>query len=763
MDTFETYWPKVKPVVKKLIYQEPIHQIEWQHLFSDIHQICTWDEHGPHKLLKYLRHEFKKLLKSEIRLKLIIIEDGIQLLTSYSKEWKTYSQHCERFPIAFQQLDLATRNFILGEPEKNSKAEEKIKRKNGDSTVRTLLLKLWNDLIVSKFNSKLNDSVTQLIAKERLGQIVDRQLVINLRDSYLLLDQLRITNHKTCLMRSFIEAYRQEFNIYYSARAADYLQSTTMLEYVKWASERVKLEIKMGKIFLPANDCSYEVVSDLCCETMIAKFVDQFVRESLIYMESQSAENLKLIFDFVQLHDDCEDLVLEEFGLYLERKFMNELAANNVRSDLLARDLAFIDIIIDTYSGASKLVVEGFSNHSEAITTLDECFQMLMHDIGVLEKVGDNRLVTTQRDSKPESRLPEIMALYCEWCLKNSASATSSSTDMKLLQTLPIIMLFKNPENFIKYHRILLTRRLILNTARDLEKEEEYCQQLRDLRSMPYEELNRIHRMFKDLKASNEFQSQYTSHRKCLENDTTTPMINHNNNNSNNNNNNETQLKLVPQMELNAKIKMESQQEKLSSSAAAAKKNDKLLNGKSINSSDKIKNIRILNPSCWPSSQTDSQSNIKLPESIMSIQENIEQFYRGLYNDKKLLWSKKLSNGVITYTSNKGKYDLHVNALQYTILETLDTNNNGNGITYAQLEAICQIDSTELKRSLWSLVSNPKLQNQLVLCHPNAVDEVNKLHLDENKYYVNRDFMLTKNGLPVAKGRVNVIGRLQIS
>jgi len=53
----------MRPVVLKLLNQEPVTQNEWQELFYAVHLVCLWDEQGPVKMRLTLRTDIMEFIK----------------------------------------------------------------------------------------------------------------------------------------------------------------------------------------------------------------------------------------------------------------------------------------------------------------------------------------------------------------------------------------------------------------------------------------------------------------------------------------------------------------------------------------------------------------------------------------------------------------------------------------------------------------------------------------------------------------------------
>lgn len=53
----------MRPIVLKLLQQEPVSQAEWQDLFYAVHLVCLWDEKGPIKIRDALHEDIVAFIK----------------------------------------------------------------------------------------------------------------------------------------------------------------------------------------------------------------------------------------------------------------------------------------------------------------------------------------------------------------------------------------------------------------------------------------------------------------------------------------------------------------------------------------------------------------------------------------------------------------------------------------------------------------------------------------------------------------------------
>jgi len=77
--------------------------------------------------------------------------------------------------------------------------------------------------------------------------------------------------------------------------------------------------------------------------------------------------------------------------------------------------------------------------------------------------------------TQPESRCPELLANFSDMLLRKtplSKKLTSDEIESKLKDVLLVLKYVQNKDVFMRFHKAHLTRRLILDTSADSEKEE---------------------------------------------------------------------------------------------------------------------------------------------------------------------------------------------------------------------------------------------------------------------------------------------------
>jgi len=293
--------------------------------------------------------------------------------------------------------------------------------------------------------------------------------------------------------------------------------------------------------------------------------------------------------------------------------------------------------------------------------------------------------------STPESRCPELLANYCDMLLRKttfSKRLTSDEVDDKLKAVLCLLKYVQNKDVFMRYHKGHLSRRLILDTSADSEKEENMVDWLRGI-GMPADYVNKLSRMFQDIKVSQDLNSEFHE---------TKPQA-----------------------------------------------------------ADNV-NIKILNAGAW--ARGAERVSVTLPTELEDYIPELEEFYKGKHSGRKLQWHHHMSNGTITFTSSLGRYDVDITTFQMAVLFAWNQRPEER-ISLENLRLATELPDAELRRTLWTLVACSKLKRQL-LCYSPEVHSAKDFG-DSTLFWVNQQFAVVKNGKPMPRGKVSVIGRLQLS
>ncbi|KAF4517336.1 hypothetical protein B566_EDAN007290 [Ephemera danica] len=636
---FVETWPIMRPTVLKLLRQEAVCQNENLDLFYNVYSVCLWDEEGPNKVCDALQEEIMDFI-CHAQKRVLDHQEDQALLKSYIGEWRKFFEQCDCLSPPFKQLETS-----LSDKTKPSKKHGK------DTIVRKLMLDSWYQSIFCNIKERLQNSAMKLVHAERNGEACDSQLVIGVRESYVNLcsnpdDKLQIYKE------NFEKAYLDAMADFYKVKAPDYLEANGVHAYMKYA------DLKLGEEEARAQKYLVSTRSvDLCClNKLVSACKSTILEECPGMIKANETEGLQLMF---KLMDRLPDGVAPML-LHLEKHLITAGLADMVASaELVTQDTEkYVERLRELYHRFSALVRQAFTNDDPRFLTVrDKAYKHVVNDTHVF------RL-----------ELP-----------------TKQSTN--LFWQLLVLKYVQNKDVFMRYHKAHLTRRLILDTSADSEKDENMVGWLREV-GMPADFVNKLARMFQDIKVSEDLNSQFKD-------------------------------QYLEQADFDNKLARMLQDIKVSEDLNSQFKDQYLETRGSI--ADSI-NIKVLNAGAW--ARGSERVTVSLPLELEDYIPKVEDFYKKKHSGRKLQWYHHMSNGTITFNNAVGHFDLDVTTFQMAVLFAWNQRPLDH-ITYENLRLATELPDLELRRTLWlrifrvqeaiikilkmrKRISNDQLQTELV-------------------------------------------------
>ncbi|VVC31505.1 Cullin homology,Cullin, N-terminal,Cullin protein, neddylation domain,Winged helix-turn-helix DNA- [Cinara cedri] len=677
---FEEKWPNMRPVVLKLLQQETVTQNEWQDLFYTVHLVCLWDDNAPIKMKQALKSDIMDFIK-KAQQRVMTHQEDHALLKAYITEWRKFFTQCDYLPTPFRQLEYTLCGKGVGKSTKNP---------DKDSVVRKLMLDSWNQSIFNDIKQRLQDSAMKLVYLERNGEAFDSQLVIGVRESYVNLcsnydDKLQI--YKEYFERAYIDTTES----FYKAKASEYLEEFGVQDYMKYADIKLREEEIRALKYLETST-SVQMLTDCCVVVLVANFRHTILAECTDMIKSSDTEKLQLLFKLMDRVPDGILIMLKNLEEYIISAGLADMIAS---ADIITQDSEkYVEQLLLLFHKFSNLVRDAFNDDPRFLTARDKAYKQVVNDTTVFRL----ELPTKQSSAvkfQPESKCPELLANYCDMLLRKtplSKKLTTDEIEYKLKDVLLVLKYVQNKDVFMRFHKAHLTRRLILDTSADSEKEENMVEWLREV-GMPADYVNKLARMFQDIKVSEDLNQQFK----------------------------ETYRNLKGSI------------------------------------ADSI-NIKILNAGAW--SRGSERVTVSLPMELEDYIPEVEDFYRKKHSGRKLQWYHHMSNGTITFSNEIGRFDIDVTTFQMAVLFAWNQRPKDK-ISYENLRLATELPDPELRRTLWSLTSFPKLKKQVVQVSPEAPSP--KEFNENTTFWINEQFSIIKNGKLQKRGKVNLIGRLQLS
>lgn len=688
--SFEEVWPETRPIVLNLLKQEPVTQSEWQHLFFGVHVVCLWDEKGPSKIYDCLQDDIVAFIK-QAQMRVLAQREEQALLKAYIIEWRKFFTQSSYLPLPFKQLETALQGKSISSNHNSNNSQKK--SNNDESIVRKLMLDSWNQSIFMNIKDRLQDSAMKLVHAERNGDAFDSQLVIGVRESYVNLcsntdDKLKIYRE------NFEKAYLEATQEFYRMKASEQLQQNGVQTFMRYADVKLREEEARAKRYLETS--SFNALAKCCVSVLIEDHLSTLLSECPSLIKCGETERLQLMFRLLDRVPSDPDGTAKGIDPMLRdlEKHIIETGLDDMKSasDVITQDSEkYVERLLDLFRRFSKLVKDAFNDDPRFLTARDKAFQQVVNDTTVFKL--ELPTAPTARGTKvttPESKCPELLANYCDMLLRRtqlSKKLTSDEIESRLKDVLLVLKYVNNKDVFMRYHKAHLTRRLILDSSADSEKEEDMVEWLRDI-GMPADYVNKLARMFQDIKVSEDLNAQFR---------------------------------------------------------ASTTRHDAI-------------NIKILNAGAW--ARGSERVSVSLPLELEDYIPDVEDFYKKKHSGRKLQWYHHMSNGTITFANNVGRFDLDVTTFQMAVLFAWNQRPMER-ISYENLRLATELPDLELRRTLWSLVANPKLKRQLLLYEP--ITQAPKDFIENTQFWINQEFALIKNAKPQKRGKINLIGRLQLS
>jgi len=725
--SFEDKWPSMRPTILKLLRQETVTRGEWHDLFWLVHSVCLWDERGPPKVYAALRDDILEFIK-QAQERVLSHQEDQALLKAYIAEWRKFFTQCSYLPMPFGQLETSLQG--------KTSSIQKTKQNENESVVRKLMLDSWNQSIFSNIKERLQSSAMKLVHNERNGEAFDSQLVIGVRESYVNLcsnpmDRLQI--YRENFERAYIEATEQFYNVKAPQQLATEADGAGVFGYMKWAESKLREEEQRALKYLetsvtaipvpgasgattassngPTSNNTNSLVSqaansvqnlvDSCVKVLVTSHKETILGECADMIRANETEKLQLMFKLMdRVPDEGIDPMLADLELHI---YNNGIADMVESADVITQDSEkYVEKLLTLFRRFSQLVSEAFRDDPRFLTSRDKAFKRVVNDTSIfrLELPGRPGLAShtsSNKPAQPESKCPELLANYCDMLLRKtplSKKLTSDEVEAKLKDVLLVLKYVQNKDVFMIYTKAHLTRRLILGTSADSEKEENMVEWLREV-GMPADFINKLSRMFQDIKVSDDLNVQFKEH-----------------------------------------LSHQPSKQSLADSVS----------------------IKILNVAAW--ARTTERVPVTLPRELEDYIPEVEDFYKSKHSGRKLQWHHHMSNGTITLSNPIGKYDLDVTTFQMAVLFCWE-NRRYDSLTLENLRLATELPETELRKTLWSLVQFPKLKRQVLLYEPQVTKPS---EFTENTLFkINHEFAILKNGKLQKRGKINLIGRLQLS
>ena len=231
-----------------------------------------------------------------------------------------------------------------------------------------------------------------------------------------------------------------------------------------------------------------------------------------------------MMFKLLDRVPDGIDPMLAVLETHIYQAGIADMVAN---AEVITADSEkYVEQLLELFNKFSLIVKNAFKDDPRFLTSRDKAYKKVVNDTSIFKlelpyKAGASSKI------QPESKCPELLANYCDMLLRKtplSKKLTSDEVETKLQDVLLVLKYVQNKDVFMRYHKAHLTRRLILDTSADSEKEENMVEWLREV-GMPADFINKLSRMFQDIKVSDDLNNQFKDTQKLAKKEVTAEAV----------------------------------------------------------------------------------------------------------------------------------------------------------------------------------------------------------------------------------------------
>ncbi|KAI6186837.1 Cullin-5 [Aphelenchoides besseyi] len=701
MNNFNAEWRPALVTVNKLLNRENVKKPEWHDLFVTNNRITSWVENGSALLLKALEEQIKEhVVKAAARIHANLADND--LLRSYVAEWNNFSILIEYLPTPFAFIERGAPRTHTGVSRSDGRGIETL------TAIRNIMFSLWNGHVFETIQVRLLDAAMELVRRERLGEGIESSLVIGVRESFVNYGngrELPLAMYQNHFERRYVDSAKD----FYSPRSQQFLAENGILNYMGYAYEKINEEEERGRRYLDfTNPDSFRHLVKEIVNVLVVEYKDQLLAEASNLIANQECTRLQMLFHLMDRTVDGVPPLLNNLSKHIKTEGLTTIQNN---AETIVQDCEkYVDQLLSMYTRFSSLVLDAFCNDARFLTVRDQAFQEVVNNTDVFRYEISNPKLKGHVDvccckfncynfrknnQPPESKCPELLANYCDLLLRKSTLTKKLTSDQIDEKLSNVLLVLKYVSNKDVFMRYHKT-----HLSRRLILEMSADQEKEEV----------IVNKFREHGMPSDFVSKL--------------------------------YRMLQDMELNRELSAEFRR-------YAAEHEHR-------NIADVI-NLKILNAGAW--SRGRDKCHVSFPSEIEELIPMVDDFYKVKHTGRKLNWAHNWSSSIVTFVSNRGKYDLELSAFQMAILFCYNDLPQFEKRSLESLRVATELPDADLIRTLLSLVINPKTKIQVMLtdCDPINPKQFN----EQTKFWINHDFAIIKNGDKVqSRGKLTLINRI---
>lgn len=377
--------------------------------------------------------------------------------------------------------------------------------------VSTLCILQWKTHMFNNNADKLINEILIQIERQRNNQIVDTNLISVAIKSLVFLG-IDVQDLKKPNLVVYINHFEKKFlektAEYYANESNSFLAEHNVVDYMKKCETRLAEEISKSNNYLEEHTkkCLLDTLNSVLIQNHADEMYDQFLT-LLEYNEIAHIQRMYKLLSRVPstlqpLADSLERYIKADAETVIEetKKSSDSVAENKQASEAGKKKptpsvipKVYVHSLISVYLKFNEVVNDAFNKDPIFIRSLDNACRSFV-----------NKNTIAVPTPKAASRTPDILAKYADTFLKASAKE-SDIYDMNVDNLMIIFKFVEEKDAFEENYRRLLAKRLINNTSKSEELEENVIKRLQEENSLEY--TTKMTKMFMDMKASDDLKN----------------------------------------------------------------------------------------------------------------------------------------------------------------------------------------------------------------------------------------------------------------
>ncbi|KAK7573920.1 hypothetical protein V9T40_011111 [Parthenolecanium corni] len=492
---FNDTWRDLQSTVQGVITLSNVSRCVWQDRFADVYQLCVA---YPESLADKLYMETKIFLDNHVQglLEDLLSMSHENIIQNYYECWRRYNEGI----IYLHELYSYLNNQHI---RKNKLSEAELiygNHPNDDvepMEIGELGLDIWKKNMIEPLRTSLVSAILECINLDRMnkGCFVNPEIVRGVIESFVSVNKFKKRNTIELYKKLLEEPLVAASSEYFRTQANNWFSNYTIPQYMERVIKLFEEESVRCQRFLHSS--SHSIMKQCCEKCMVEDYLDVLNEEAISIISEERQQDMANMY--ILLRSVPKNLIKYMNGFKDHISSEGSLRLNEIKGDNMC--MSFVEIIISIYRKYKTMIDNIFQSDKTFTSALDKAC------ISIVNGTPNNKSYKSS----------ELLAKYCDQILKKSSKGLSEcEIDERLSDAIIIFKYLDDKDMFQKFYSRMLAKRLIHQNSQSMDAEESMIDKLKT--TCGYEFTNKLHRMFTDMKISEDltekFNSQYLAENK---------------------------------------------------------------------------------------------------------------------------------------------------------------------------------------------------------------------------------------------------------